>query len=503
MRSEYNQFPAAVYAESVLAPDFEVYKAHFSEELHQINLAHGIMLFEQGLLSLEEVRLMLVALEEIHKEKQWAKQSFDGSFEDLFFLVERELGVKIGGDTAGRLHTGRSRNDMEHTMFRMQLRQHLLELIAQYSGLVGKVLDRATEGRQEIVLLYTHGQPAQVSVLGHYLGAALEFMLRDLSRIMAALKDVNLCPMGAAAITTSGFALNRQRVSELLGFPEIVENSYGAIANVDYITGCYSALRLSCIHLGRLVQDLVYWTGFEVSQILVPDGLVQISSIMPQKRNPVPLEHLRLKFSLAGGAADQIIQTMHNTPFADMNDSERETQATGFAVFERMAKALPLLAGFIEAMQINHTSVQDRIHRSMATTTELADTLVREEQISFRAAHHVAQVLAREAIQQKLRLDHLPWELFEQTFVNVVGRAPTIGPKSLKQASSPENFVEVRELPGGPGARALDQSLQNYRRQLAEIQAQAQQIREGIATAEAQRQLLVADLISRERVHNG
>ncbi len=85
MRSEYNQFPAAVYAESVLAPDFEVYKAHFSEELHQINLAHGIMLFEQGLLSLEEVRLMLVALEKIHQEKQWAKQSFDGSFEDLFF----------------------------------------------------------------------------------------------------------------------------------------------------------------------------------------------------------------------------------------------------------------------------------------------------------------------------------------------------------------------------------------------------------------------------------
>ena len=258
MRSEYNQFPAAVYAESVLAPDFEVYKAHFSEELHQINLAHGIMLFEQGLLSSEEVRLMLVALKAIHTEKHWAKQSFDGSFEDLFFLVERELGSRIGGDTAGRLHTGRSRNDMEHTMFRMQLRQHLLELIAQYSGLVQKVMDRATEGRQEIVLLYTHGQPAQVSVLGHYLGAAMEFMLRDLNRIIAAMKDVNLCPMGAAAITTSGSALNRHRVSELLGFPEIVETSYGTIANIDHITGCYSALRLSCSHPAPTVQYLVY-----------------------------------------------------------------------------------------------------------------------------------------------------------------------------------------------------------------------------------------------------
>ena len=101
-----------------------------------------------------------------------------------------------------------------------------------------------------------------------------------------------MSPMGAAAITTSGFPLNRERVGYLLGFPSIVENSYGAIANVDYITGSYSAIKLGCLHLGRFVQDLITWTGFEVSQIKVPDGFVQISSIMPQKRNPVPLEHL-------------------------------------------------------------------------------------------------------------------------------------------------------------------------------------------------------------------
>jgi argininosuccinate lyase len=224
-----------------------------------------------------------------------------------------------------------------------------------------------------------------VSVLGHYLGAAIEFMLRDMTRILAALEDVNHCPMGAAAITTSGFDLDRHRVAELLGFPAIVENSYGAIANVDYITASYASIRLGCIHLGRLVQDLVTWTGFEVSQIDVADGFVQISSIMPQKRNPVPLEHLRLKFSLAAGGADQIVQTMHNTPFADMNDSERETQATGFAVFDRLDHALPLLGTFVEAMKTNRASINSRIQKSMATITELADTLVRAEGIGFRA----------------------------------------------------------------------------------------------------------------------
>jgi argininosuccinate lyase len=273
-----------------------------------------------------------------------------------------------------------------------------------------------------------------------------------MTRLMAALEDVNSCPMGAAAITTSGFNLDRDRVAALLGFSGIVENSYGAIANVDYITASYASIRLGCIHLGRLVQDLVTWTGFEVSQIDVADGFVQISSIMPQKRNPVPLEHLRLKFSLAAGGADQIVQTMHNTPFADMNDSERETQAAGFQVFDRLDHALPLLGSFVEAMKTNRASIESRIQASMATITELADTLVRSEGIGFRAAHHIASKLAREALSHRIGFDELPWDLFVRTFEEFVGRPPHVERDVLVSATSPENFVAVREMPGGAGA---------------------------------------------------
>ena len=215
------------------------------------------MLAEQGLLQSTDARAILGALTNINRERPWAAQVFDGSFEDLFFLIEQELGRRLGHEMAGRLHTGRSRNDMEHTMFRMQLRARLLTLLSRYEEMAEQFLVRARTGIEETVLLYTHGQPAQVSVLGHYLGAAIEFILRDVTRILTALEEVNHCPMGAAAITTSGFNLNRHRVAELLGFPGIVENSYGAIANVDYITASYSSIRIGCIHLGRLVQDLV------------------------------------------------------------------------------------------------------------------------------------------------------------------------------------------------------------------------------------------------------
>ena len=498
MALDYDNFPASIYAQSVLSPDFDVYRQHFSAPLHAINLSHGVMLAEIGLIQSADASAILDALNGIDRERPWANQLFDGSFEDLFFLIEQELGRRVGDETAGRLHTGRSRNDMEHTMFRIQLRARLLTLLKRYEDMADQFLARAEKGIDETVLLYTHGQPAQVSVLGHYLGAAIEFILRDMTRILAALEEVNYCPMGAAAITTSGFDLNRHRVAELLGFPGIVENSYGAIANVDYITASYASIRLGCIHLGRLVQDLVTWTGFEVSQIDVPDGFVQISSIMPQKRNPVPLEHLRLKFSLAAGGADQIVQTMHNTPFADMNDSERETQATGFEVFERLDHALPLLGGFVEAMKTNPTSIESRIQKSMATITELADTLVRGEGIGFRAAHHIASKLAREALAHGIGLDELSWDLFAQTFEEVVGRPTQVDREVLASATSPENFVAVREMPGGPGPRVLREALFGYKDRLEGLKSRTEDVRKRIIQADALRDRLVSNFIAGE-----
>ena len=503
MNSDYETFPAQVYAESVLAPDLDIYKQHFSTPLHEINLAHGVMLAEKQLLQHADSASILAALLKIDTDRPWADQKFDGSFEDLFFLIERELGCLVGEETAGRLHTGRSRNDMEHTMFRMQLRGRLLRLLEQYDSLADRFLERAERGVEEILLLYTHGQPAQVSVLGHYLGAAIEFILRDMTRLMAALEDVNKCPMGAAAITTSGFDLDRERVAALLGFSGIVENSYGAIANVDYITASYAAIRLGCIHLGRLVQDLVTWTGFEVSQIEVADGFVQVSSIMPQKRNPVPLEHLRLKFSLAAGGADQIVQTMHNTPFADMNDSERETQAAGFGVFERLDQALPLLGSFVEAMKTNRTSIESRIQKSMATITELADTLVRSEGIGFRAAHQVASKLSREALSNGFGFNELPWDLFARTFEELVGRPPQVEREVLMSAVSPENFIAVRETPGGPGPNVLSEALAGYKDRLASLNAGAEDMRKRITQANALRNRLVSDIIAGGGVVDG
>ena len=466
--NKYDKFPAKVYVDSFLKPDLFIYKNIFKDALFQVNYAQCIMLNEQSIINDEEAKLIFKNLYKIEHEFDFDNLEYDAKFEDLFFLVEKTLIEKIGVDIAGKLHTGRSRNDMEHTMFRIELRKKLISLLKEMIALIEHLVARSEKGVSEIILMYTHGQPAQASTLAHFLCAVIEFSLRDVDRLINSLNLVNMSPMGAAAITTTGFPLNRERMANLLGFEKIVQNSYGAIASCDYITLTYSSLKIASINLGRFVQELVTWTGFEVSQIYVPDGFVQISSIMPQKRNPVPLEHLRLKLSLCNGECDKIINTMHNTPFADMNDSEREVQSEGHKAFGFMSRIIPLLAGFVESIQINKNSVDNRIKLSMATITELADSLVRDENISFRQAHEVSQQLSKELISKNTSLDDIDFTIFSKLFEKLVGAPLKMNEKRFKEVCSPEHFINVRNLPGGPSKQTITNSLEIYKKDLSE-----------------------------------
>ena len=147
----------------------------------------------------------------------------------------------------------------------------------------------------------------------------------------------------------------------------------------DYITSVYGNMKLMFIHISRFVQDMAQWTGFENGHLYVPNSLVQISSIMPQKRNPVPIEHMRLISSKSSGLCDVIVNAMHNTPFTDMNDSESEMQQVGYQAFDNGDRLLSLLENFISQVQVREDKVRKHLDESCATITELADTLVRQK----------------------------------------------------------------------------------------------------------------------------
>jgi len=434
----------------VLAVNFADFQRYFAEGLIEIHRAHLAMLREQGIVSAEHARALLAALEGLDRE-QLRAACFDGSSEDFFFLVENRLDAQCGADIAGRLHTARSRNDIAITLYRMVTRRELLLVLEELLALRGVLLGQAAAHPDTILPAYTHTQPAQPTTLAHYLMAAVEFLERDAARLQAAYRTVNRSPLGACAITTTGFAISRERTARWLGFDGLQVNSYGAIAAVDYLLESAGAIATVMVNVGRLTQDLLLWSMQEFGFLRLPAGFVQGSSIMPQKRNPVALEHSRILASRTFGEAQAVMTSLHNTPFGDIVDSEDDLQPVVFTMFADCRRTLRLLGAALENARFDTRRMAAGAAGHFLTTTELADTLVREGHLSFREAHH----LVSEAVLSNPE-DDSPGRIVDDLLRLVPGVATRA---VLLAALDPVTFIERRTISGGPARTAIEPEL--------------------------------------------
>lgn len=444
-------FPAPIYAETVLARNFEDAKTYFLEALIEIHFAHTRMLAGCELLTRDEERRLIAALHNLDRKHVEAAR-FDGTCEDLFFFLEGLLEEAAGRELAGKMHTARSRNDIAVTLYRMTARREMLKVARALAELRQTILKLTTDHVGAVMPAHTHTQPAQPTTLAHYLLAAAEFLTRDLQRFQAAFARVNLSPMGAAAITTSGFPIDRQSTARMLGFEGLAENSYGAIASIDYITETAAAVAVAMVNLGKLVQDLLLWSTREFGYLRLADAFVQTSSIMPQKRNPVALEHVRILASRALGEAQAVLTCAHNTPFGDVNDSEDDLQPLVFTMFSDSGRALRLLAGALATARFDTALMANRARRDFLTVTELADTLVRREGLSFREAHTVVA----EAVRSCGSKDDA------ESLADALRRArPSLRltRAEIEHCLDPEYFVKVRTVTGGPAIEQTSTAL--------------------------------------------
>ena len=315
--------------------------------------------------------------------------TYDGTYEDLFFYIERLIDKPCGEDIAGRLHTARSRNDIDMTMYRMRQREFIAAARPQARwSCAPRCIDLAERHRDTVYGAHTHTQPAQPTTVAHYLLAVIEQLERDTARLAAAYESTNRNPLGACAITGTGFPIDRKRTSELLGFSGPTGNTYGSIATVDYLLESVSATSVLLVGLGRVIQDLLLWCTMEFGYLRLGDGFVQGSSIMPQKRNPVALEHARAIGSKAVGQAQAIVTAVHNTPFGDIVDTEDDLQPLVASMFrDAHARGDAGGGGDAAGRLRRRRRLAARAGDGGTTLTELADTLVRDHGLPFRSAH--------------------------------------------------------------------------------------------------------------------
>jgi argininosuccinate lyase len=453
---------APEYVANVLNENFEDAKELLLSPLMAINYAHLVMLAEQGIISAADARALRAALDGISLDSI-RKVFYDGTYEDLFFYIERLIKQSCDEDVAGRLHTARSRNDIDMTMYRMGQREFIAALATATMELRDALLALAERHKDTVYGAHTHTQPAQPSTIAHYLLAVVEQLERDTTRLAAAYESTNRNPLGACAITGTGFPIDRNRTSELLGFSGPTCNTYGSIATVDYLLESVGATSILIVGLGRVVQDLLLWCTMEFGYLRLSDGFVQGSSIMPQKRNPVALEHARAIGSKAVGQAQAITTTVHNTPFGDIVDTEDDLQPLVASMFGDAIRMVTLVAAAMKLANFNVEQLAARASIGGTTMTELADTLVRDQQLPFRSAHGIAALLLKARTEDP---DVSLSAALKSASTAILGRTIEYPEGELQKILSPAHFVRVRTTHGGPAPSETGRAVTESRRLL-------------------------------------
>jgi len=472
---------APEYVTIVLNENFEDAKELLLTPLMAIHYAHLVMLTECGIVSAEDARVLRSSLDGISLDTV-RDVTYDGTYEDLFFFIARLVKDSAGEDVAGRLHTARSRNDIDMTMYRMRQREFISAVAVGVLELRLALLDLAERHRETVFGAHTHTQPAQPSTMAHYLLAVVEQLERDTARLAAAYESTNRNPLGACAITGTGFPIDRLRTSELLGFSGPTGNTYGSIATVDYLLESVGATSVLLIGLGRVVQDFLLWCTMEFGYLRLGEGFVQGSSIMPQKRNPVALEHARAIASKAVGQAQAIATAVHNTPFGDIVDTEDDLQPLVATMFRDAARTVTLVAAAMRGADFDVARLAERAGVGGTTLTELADTLVRDHGLPFRSAHAIAAMLLKARTEDP---QVSMAETLERASQALLGRALSYTEEDLERIMSPRHFVEVRTTLGGPAPVETLRAIEVSRAELQRDRTAWQARRDHLSAAES------------------
>ncbi|WP_410983238.1 argininosuccinate lyase [Bacillus cereus] len=492
IKSEGADFPGKTYANCVLQHVFQFQRDYLLQEMFMIHRAHIIMLMEEKLMKQEDAKVILTALEKVAQIPK-SRLLYEQEHEDLFFLMEHLIVKEANDDLVSNMHIGRSRNDMGVTMYRMSLRRYLLRFMEHYILLQESILQLADDHMETIMPAYTHTQPAQPTTFGHYMLAVYDVMTRDLERIWKTYDLVNRSPMGAAALSTTSFPINRKRIAQLLGFSGVIENSYDAVAGVDYLLEVSSVLMMTMTNTGRWLHDFLLLATKEYNGITVANPYVQISSIMPQKRNPVSIEHARALASGAFGEAFTAFQMIHNTPFGDIVDTEDDLQPYLYGGIEKSIRVFCIMNAVIRTMKVEDEVLRNRSFKHSITITDFADTLTKNYNIPFRRAHHAASDIAKVSMRQQKELHEL--KLIEVNKYLQENLHVMLSKKEWGDIISPAAFVEKRNIYGGTSKKEMIRMIQKRRERFKQEEVKFEMEKQRITQSEKEVMMAVLNII--------
>ncbi|WP_299561785.1 argininosuccinate lyase [uncultured Sulfitobacter sp.] len=379
--------------------------------------AHAAMLAAQGIIETNDAEVIREGLLTVLSEIEAGSFEFSAALEDIHMNVEARL-KEVVGESAGRLHTARSRNDQVATDFKLWVRDQLDAADGALEALIRALLAQAEVGADWVMPGFTHLQTAQPVTWGHHMMAYVEMFGRDLSRMRDARARMNESPLGAAALAGTSFPIDREMTAQALGFGRPAANSLDAVSDRDFALEFLGAASICAMHLSRFAEELVIWSSAQFRFVTLSDRFSTGSSIMPQKKNPDAAELIRAKVGRIFGANVALMMVMKGLPLAYSKDMQEDKEQV-FDAADNLMLALAAMDGMVRDMTANRTQLAAAAGSGFSTATDLADWLVRVLGLPFRDAHHITGSLVALAEKKGCDLPDLTLEEMQSAHADI------------------------------------------------------------------------------------
>ena len=416
------------------------------------SMAHAAMLGKQGIIEPHEAEKIIAGLQAILADIEAGQVEFSLDNEDIHMNIEAELTSRIG-DTGKRLHTARSRNDQVAVDFRLYVKKEIPKIIDMILALEGVLVKKAGETLDAVMPGYTHLQRAQPTTLAHYMMAYANMLRRDVTRLEDCLERMDECPLGAGALATSTYPVDRFQTAQALGFRKPTENSLDSVSDRDFALEFLSSCSILMMHLSRFSEELILWCSWEFKFVELADAYSTGSSIMPQKKNPDVAELVRGKTGRVYGSLITLLTVMKGLPLAYNKDMQEDKEPV-FDAIDTVEMCLPVFTAMLDTLTVRRDNMRRAASGGFINATDCADYLVKKG-LPFREAYMIVGRLVHMCLRTGETLDTLPLKDFRSV--------SALFDTDVYQALELKTCVGGRKVYGGPAPDAVQAQIDHIK----------------------------------------
>ncbi len=417
---------------------------------------HTQMLIKKKIIPVKEGKKILKGLEKIKGQIKKGKFIFKEKFEDIHLNIEKKL-YEIIGNSAGYMHTARSRNDQVVTDFKLWVKDSSVILIKELNSLMKNILSKADKNVSTVMPGFTHLKNAQPVSFAHYLLAYYEMIKRDKKRFQNNLELIDESPLGAAALSGTSYNIDRNFTSKKLGFKKPTDNSIDTVSDRDFAIDFLYACAVCAMHLSRLAEDFIILNSDAYQLISFNDKMLTGSSIMPQKKNPDPAELIRGRTGINYGKLNSILTIMKGLPISYFKDLQ-DDKTLVFEGFDTLKDTLIMSNELIKNVNPNKTRMLNMAKTGYTTATDFADYLVKDKKLSFRDAYKISSKIVNYAEKNKKNLDELTLNEIKKFYKHLNN--------NVLKILNVKNSMNSKNSYGGTSERNIKNMIRKYKKEL-------------------------------------